>query len=65
VKNRYVIVGFKVSEENAIYYRKCRTIEELQKSVYIAFEKRDADFVSIRKIKETVEKKPDYESSLL
>jgi len=48
---KYVIVGFKVDEENSIYYRKCKDIRELQRALYIAFEKKDADFVSIRKVR--------------
>jgi len=48
---KYVIVAFRVDEENSIYYRKCKDIKELQRSLYTAFEKKDADFVSIRKIK--------------
>ena len=48
---RYVIVAFKVNEENSIYYRKCRSITELQRALYTAFEKKDADFVSIRKVR--------------
>jgi|GEM_PF-3472757 len=48
---KYVIVGFKVNEENSIYYKKCKDIRELQRALYIAFEKKDADFVSIRKVR--------------
>jgi len=47
----YVIVAFKVSEERSVYYRKCVDIRELQKALWYAFEKKDADFVSIRKVK--------------
>jgi len=48
---KYVIVAFKVTEENSIFYRKCRDIEELKRALEYAFEKKDADFVSIRKVK--------------
>jgi len=44
-------VAFRVDRENSIYYRKCRDIKELQRALYTAFEKRDADFVSIRKVR--------------
>jgi len=47
----YVIVGFRVDRENSIYYKKCKSIRELQRALYIAFEKEDADFVSIRKVR--------------
>jgi len=47
----YVIVAFKVNEENSIYYRKCRDIQELKRALEVAFEKKDADFISIRKVK--------------
>lgn len=48
---RYVIVGFRVDEENSVFYRKCDGIEDLKRALYIAMERRDCDFVSIRKIK--------------
>ncbi|MHC1629270.1 MAG: hypothetical protein ACXQTI_10665 [Candidatus Nezhaarchaeales archaeon] len=48
---KYVIVAFRVDEENSIYYKKCKNIKELQRSLYIAFEKKDADFVSVRKVR--------------
>jgi hypothetical protein len=48
---RFIIVGFKISEENSVYYKKCRDIEELKKALETAFELKDADFVSIRKVK--------------
>lgn len=50
----YVIVAFKVDKENSIYYKKCKDIKELQKSLWYAFEKKDADFISIRKVKNKV-----------
>jgi len=49
---KYVIVAFKVSMENSIYYKKCKDIEQLKGALWFAFEKKDADFVSIRKIRE-------------
>jgi len=51
----YVIVAFRVSEENSIYYKKCKDIEELKRALWYAFEKKDADFVSIRKVKKVSE----------
>ena len=48
---KYVIVAFRVDEENSIYYKKCKNITELQRALYTAFEKKDADFVSIRKVR--------------
>jgi len=54
-ETKYVIVAFKVSEENSIYYSKCADVNELQKKLWYAFEKKDADFVSIRKIKKSGE----------
>jgi len=51
----YVLVGFKVSEENSVYYKKCRSIEELKKALEVAFEEKDADFVSIRKVKKSAQ----------
>ena len=47
---RYVIVAFKVSEENSIYYKKCKNIEELKRALETAFEVKNADFVSIRRV---------------
>ena len=49
---KYVIVAFRVDEENSIYYKKCRDIKELQGALWYVFEKRDppADFVSIRRV---------------
>ena len=51
----YVIVAFKTNEENAIYYKKCKSMEELKKALEIAFEVKDADFVSIRNVKKSEE----------
>ena len=47
----YVVVGFKVSEEKSIYYKKCKSIEELQRALLYAFEGKDCDFVSVRKVR--------------
>jgi len=47
----YVVVGFRVDEENSVYYRKCRGVEELKKCVEDAFTKKNADFISVRRIK--------------
>jgi hypothetical protein len=43
----FVIVGFKVSQENSIHYSKAKTPEMMAKHVLKAFEK-GADFVSVR-----------------
>jgi len=48
---KYILVAFKVSEENSVYYKKCKNMEELKKALETAFELKDADFVSIRKVK--------------
>ena len=48
---KYIIVAFRVDSENSIYYKKCADIEDLKGKLWYAFEKKDADFVSIRKIK--------------
>lgn len=48
---KYVIVAFKVDSVNSIYYSRCSDIEQLKGRLWYAFEKKDADFVSIRKIK--------------
>ena len=47
----YVLVAFRVSEENSVYYRKCKSMEELKRALEVAFEAKDADFVSIRKVR--------------
>jgi hypothetical protein len=49
----YVLVGFRVDEERSVYYRKCKSIEELKKALVVAFERKGADFVSIRKVKKS------------
>ena len=47
----YVIVGFRVDSDKSIYYKKCSDIRELQKSVWYVFEKKRADYVSIRRVR--------------
>jgi len=47
----YVVVRFKVSEERSVFYKKCRDIKELQRALTHAFEKKDCDFISIRKVR--------------
>jgi len=47
----YVVVGFRVDQENSVYYRKCRGVEELKRCVEDAFKKRDSDFISVRRIR--------------
>jgi hypothetical protein len=49
----YVLVAFKVDEERSVYYRKCKSIEELKRALVVAFERKGADFVSIRKVKKS------------
>ena len=51
----YVIVGFRVDSENSVYYKKCRDIEELKHALWVAFERKKADFVSIRRVHESTE----------
>ena len=46
-----VIVGFRVDSDKSIYYKKCKDIRELQKSVWYVFEKKHADFISIRRVR--------------
>lgn len=45
----YIIVGFKVNEENSVHYAKVHTMEALLKSIYLAF-KKGAEFISLRKV---------------
>lgn len=47
----YVIVAFRTDRVNSIYYRKCNTIQELQKHLKRAFDK-GAHFISIRRIQQ-------------
>lgn len=46
----YVVVGFRVDHENAVYYRKVNSIEELKKALEECFERYHSHFVSIRRI---------------
>lgn len=52
-KYEYAIVGFKVFESKSVYYRRCRDIEEVKKAVEVAFKRRGAHFVSIRRLKDS------------
>jgi len=45
----YIIVGFKVNQENSVYYSKAKTKEELCAKVLKAFEK-GAEFISLRRV---------------
>jgi len=45
----YVIVGFKVKEENSVHYAKAKTVETMLENVNKAFEK-GAEFISLRRI---------------
>jgi hypothetical protein len=49
----YVLTGFRVDKERSVYYRKCKSIEELKRAIVVAFERKGADFVSIRKVKKS------------
>jgi len=46
----YVIVGFKVNQENSVHYAKVHTLEAMCAEVKKAFEK-GAEFISLRQIK--------------
>lgn len=54
----YVIVGFKVQSERNVYYAKAKNQDELAQKVVYAFTRREANFVSIRYIKEVVFSSP-------
>jgi len=47
----YVVVGFRVDQENSVYYRKCRGVEELKRCVEDAFVKKNSDFISVRRVR--------------
>jgi len=47
----YVLVAFKVNEEHSIYYKKCRDIKSLKQALEKSFTDKDADFISIRRVK--------------
>ena len=47
----YVIVAFRVTKENSVYYKKCKSLEELLKAVSTSFKCKKADFISIRWIR--------------
>lgn len=48
----YIIVGFKVDSERSVYYAKAKDLDELAKKLAVAFEKRQAQFASVRYIKD-------------
>ena len=45
----YVIVGFKVNQENSVYYSKAKTLEKCLAMIAAAFSK-GAEFISLRRI---------------
>ena len=47
----YIVAGFRVDRQRTVYYRKCRDLGELYEAVATAFIRRNADFISIRKVK--------------
>ena len=49
----YIIVGFKVNEENSVYYAKAKTLDAMLKHITKAFEK-GAEFISLRVTKNEV-----------
>lgn len=51
VSELYIVVGFRVDRQRTVYYKKCRDLGELYEAVATAFVRRDADFISIRKVK--------------
>jgi len=50
VDKTYVVVGFKVNRRKSVYYKVCPNEDELSKAVVEAFTKRNADFISVRKV---------------
>jgi len=61
--NTYVIVGFKVSSERSVYYGKAKSIDECLEKVLIAFEGREADFISLRRVTSDAVTKPNKKGS--
>lgn len=47
----FVVVGFKVDSEKSVYYKKCRSGEELKEAVWMAFCAKGCDFVSVRRVR--------------
>lgn len=45
----YIIVGFKVSQENSIHYAKAHSFEQLFIQIQAAFNK-GSDFISLRRV---------------
>ena len=46
----YVVVGFRIDSDKSVYYKKCRTTQEMLRAVAKAFEERGAQFISIRRV---------------
>lgn len=53
---KYIVVGFKVKEENSIYYNKTSDLGKFHKQIDTAIEK-GAEFISLRIVR-TKEQKP-------
>jgi len=50
MEDKYVVVGFKVNEANSVHYAKADTLEKCLKQIEIAFKKKGAEFISLRRI---------------
>ena len=48
----YVIVGFRTDISKSVYYGKAKDVEEMAKKTVQAFLKREAQFISIRYVKD-------------
>jgi len=46
----YTIVGFRVDEKRSVYYGTAKTIEECLQKIDTAFERKEAQFISVRRI---------------
>lgn len=45
----YIVVGFKVNQENSVHYSKAHSLEQLFKHIDAAFNK-GAEFISLRRV---------------
>jgi len=46
---KFVVVAFRLCEDHSIFYRKCRSSDEVAEAIKLALTKYDADIISIRK----------------
>ena len=55
---KIVVIGFKVNMEHSVFYEKVHepTVEIMGNVMFKAFVLKDCDFVSVRRIKEPLEK---------